>query len=342
MRNFNWRVINCQDLKKSASLHPQPRQNFDIASAISRDTGLAFIHVFSGAAIFPQTPSPIQTALLTTIAMIGFAANSLLCRVALASHAIDPATFTTVRVVSASVLLAIAITMSGKRLPRLTATNWRPMLALLAYLLLFSFAYTQLGAGTGALLMFGAVQLTMFAVALWHGERLPALSWAALFVAVAGLIYLMLPGVTAPDTLSGLMMAGSGVAWGTFTLLARGFPDPIEANISNFVACLPIVALVNVAALTQFNVTAIGVGYAVLSGALASGVGYVAWYAALRGLARTQAAIVQLVAPILAAVGGTLFLCEPLTSRLLVSCIAVLGGVAVVVLQRAPSKTMTG
>jgi drug/metabolite transporter (DMT)-like permease len=271
--------------------------------------------------------------------MICFAANSLLCRLALADHAIDPATFTTVRVASASVALALIMLSHGKR-PTIALRNWKPAAALLGYLLLFSFAYARLNTATGALVLFGAVQMTMFAVALWHGERLPPLSWGALLMAVAGLVYLMLPGIAAPDPLGGLMMVGSGMAWGTFTLLARGFPDAVEANTSNFVACLPVVALVNVASESHFHVTAIGLGYAIGSGVFASGFGYVIWYAALKGLARTRAAIVQLVVPILAAIGGIIFLSEPVTSRLVISCVAVLGGVAIVLGQRPAQKEL--
>jgi drug/metabolite transporter (DMT)-like permease len=280
-----------------------------------------------------QTEFSSRTALLIIAAILCFAANSLLCRMALASHAIDPATFTTVRVASAGFVLSVIMSPRDKSWLKTVFQNWKSAAMLLAYLILFSFAYTRLNAGTGALLLFGAVQLTMFTVALWHGERLPALSWAALSIAGAGLIYLVSPGMAAPDTPSALMMTGSGIAWGAFTLLARSFSNPVEATASSFVACLPVVAIINIAAHADFNATPAGVGYAVASGALASGVGYVIWSMALHRIARAHAATIQLTVPALTAAGGMIFLSEPLTLRLLISSIAILGGVAVVLTQ---------
>jgi drug/metabolite transporter (DMT)-like permease len=282
-------------------------------------------------------PFSSRTAFLTAVAMLCFAANSLLCRIALVSHAIDPATFTTVRVASAGVALAAIMSARGMRYAKLAFLNWKSAAALLAYLLLFSFAYTRLNAGTGALLLFGAVQLTMLSVALWNGEALPALFWAALLVAVAGLFYLVLPGITAPDAMGALMMAGSGTAWGIFTMLARSFSYPIETTANNFFVCLPAVAIVNVASHADFNATTAGVCCAVISGALASGVGYVIWSVVLHRIARVHAATIQLTVPTLAALGGMIFLSEPLTPRLVISCILVLGGVAIALAQRVSS-----
>lgn len=278
----------------------------------------------------------MRTTLLTTAAMLCFAANSLLCRLALAPHAIDPATFATVRVASAAIVLTLIMVLSGMGLPKISLSSWKPTLALLGYLLTFSFGYARLETGTGALLLFGAVQLTIFTVALWRGERLPLLSWIALAVAAAGLIYLVMPGVSAPDPLGALFMIVSGVAWGAFALLARDLPNAIEANADTFLLCLPVMMAVNVGAAGQFHVSGTGLALAVASGAIASGVGYVIWYAALRGLARTHAATVQLVVPVIASFGGVMLLSEPVTARLVIASVAVLGGVAGVLMRRNP------
>ncbi|MBY0381948.1 MAG: DMT family transporter [Xanthobacteraceae bacterium] len=274
--------------------------------------------------------------------MLCFAANSLLCRLALAPHTIDPASFTTIRVASATLVLALILMIRGMGRPKVSFSNWPSTAALLGYLLFFSFAYARLNAGTGALLLFGAVQLTMFAVALWHGERLPMLSWAALAVAVAGLVYLVLPGVAAPDALGAIMMAVSGAAWGIFTLLARRFPNAVQANADNFLACLPVAVVINLLSASQVHVSDTGLALAVASGALASGVGYLIWYAALQNLARTHAATVQLVVPAIAALGGAVLLSEPVTIRLVVASIAVLGGVAVVLTRKQPAPRISG
>jgi drug/metabolite transporter (DMT)-like permease len=220
-----------------------------------------------------------------------------------------------------------------RRPPRLTKAGWPAVAALFAYLVFFSFAYEQLSAGTGALILFGAVQITMFTVALRAGEQFPKLSWAALGVAAVGLVYLVLPGVTAPDPLSAAFMALAGVGWGFVSILARGTPDPIENNASGFVGCLPLVAFVNLCLAHDFHVSAAGLGLAAASGAVASGLGYVIWYAALNGLPRTHAATVQLSVPAIAAFGGVLLLSEPITLRLVVASVALLGGVAVIVLR---------
>ena len=280
-------------------------------------------------------PLDVRTAALTSLAMVCFAANSLLCRLALAPQRIDAASFTTVRVLSASAMLVAIFAVSRRSLPSVSAGNWRQTASLFAYLVFFSFAYTRLSAGTGALLLFGAVQLTMFIAALRHGERFPMLSWAGLGLAVLGLLYLLLPGATAPDPLGAVFMIIAGTAWGLLSLLARGGRDPLAANLANFATCIPLVIAVSLALSGEFHVTAAGLSLAVASGAVASGLGYVIWYAALRGLARTHAATVQLAVPAIAAFGGVILLAEPVTTRLVVASCALLGGVAVVISRRA-------
>jgi drug/metabolite transporter (DMT)-like permease len=272
------------------------------------------------------------------LAVLCFAANSLLCRLALAPDLIDPATFTTVRILSAAAILVFVVWVRGRHLPRLKYAKAGSIAALFGYLIFFSFAYARLTAGTGALILFGSVQLTMFAVALTEGEHFSALSWLGLSVAVGGLIYLVLPGLSAPDPLGALMMAVSGIAWGLFSLLARGVDDPVEANASNFLFCLPPAMLVNLVFVGNFHVTSMGVSLAIASGAIASGLGYMIWYFALRELPATSAATVQLSVPAIAAAGGVLLLSEPLTGRLLIASAAMLGGIAIVLAQRVKPK----
>ncbi len=279
--------------------------------------------------------SSSRTALLTCAALIAFAANSLLCRAALGSHSIDAASFSTVRVSAGAVTLClILLAQSRGAFPKL-APNWRSVAALCAYMLGFSFAYLSLHAGTGALILFGCVQLTMFIVSLRGGEHFSPLSWAGLAIAFAGLIYLVSPGLSAPDPLGAILMAAAGVAWGFYSLLGRGPKDPLQATATNFVFSVPVVIVVSVVAFSQAHLSQTGLVLAIASGAIASGCGYVIWYAALRGLSGTRAAVVQLAVPVIAAVAGVALLNEPVTLRLIIASIATLGGVAIVLAQRA-------
>lgn len=279
--------------------------------------------------------SPSRTVLLTCAALIAFAANSLLCRAALGPHSIDAASFSTVRVIAGAVTLCVILLGQGRgAFPKL-APNWRSVAALCAYMLGFSFAYLSLHAGTGALILFGCVQLTMFIVSLRGGEHFSALSWGGLAIAFAGLIYLVSPGLSAPDPLGAMLMATAGVAWGFYSLLGRGAKDPLQATATNFVFSVPVVIVVSIAAFSQIHLSQTGLVLAIASGAIASGCGYVIWYAALRGLTGTRAAVVQLAVPVIAAIAGVALLHEPVTLRLVIASLATLGGVAIVLAQRA-------
>jgi len=276
----------------------------------------------------------VRTIGLTAVAMIAFAANSLLCRQALGDHLIDAATFTTVRVVSGALTLVLIVML--RRRPRQAGTgDWRSAAMLFTYMAFFSFAYLSLSAGTGTLILFGAVQLTMFVTALRQGEHFPMPSWGGLALAVAGLVYLVSPGVTAPDPLGAVLMAVAGVAWGFYSLLGRGVADPLEATARNFVYSVPLVGLVSLVFLGDFSPSTAGLVLAVASGAVASGCGYVVWYAALPSLSATRAATVQLSVPVIAAIGGVILLSEDVTLRLVLASAATLGGVAIVLAQRA-------
>ena len=269
---------------------------------------------------------------LTAAAMVAFAANSILCRLALGVGLIDAASFATIRTISGALVLAGILLLRQK--PVTARPDWRSVLALYLYMVFFAFAYLSLSAGTGALILFGAVQLTMFTVALRNGEHFPAVSWAGLALAIGGLVYLVSPGLTAPDPLGAALMTVAGIAWGAYSLVGRSAAHPTEATAHNFLYAVPLVVATSLVFLGDFEVTAAGAGYAMASGGVASAIGYAIWYTALKGLTGTAAATVQLSVPVIAAVGGVLLLSEAVTPRLVVASAATLGGVALVLTQR--------
>lgn len=267
--------------------------------------------------------------------MTAFAANSLLCRAALRDTGIDPASFTSLRLVSGALMLALLLwpRLRG-RVP--ASGNWRSALALFVYAAAFSYAYVSLAAGTGALLLFAAVQATMILGGLFAGERPTARQGLGLALAFAGLVILVLPGVTAPSWQGASLMLAAGIAWGLYSLRGRGVADPAAATAGNFLRAVPLALTLSLVA-TAFAPPAwdgLGAFYAILSGALASGLGYVVWYTALRGLSATSAASVQLGVPVIAAVSGIVFLGETASWRLLLAGVAILGGIALVLRKR--------
>jgi drug/metabolite transporter (DMT)-like permease len=276
-----------------------------------------------------------STPLLTVVAMLAFAANSLLCRLALGDEQIDAASFTTVRVVSGAITLVLFMLPRWRRGEHKARFDWGAALMLFAYMIFFSFAYLSLSAGTGALLLFGSVQLTMLFAALRAGERFTPWSWTGLLLAVAGLVYLVSPGITAPDPLGAVFMIVAGLAWGLYSLVGRRAGNPLESTANNFILAAPMGIAVSLLFIAELQLSARGLLLAVASGSVASGLGYVTWYAALRGLTSTRAATVQLSVPVIAAVGGVLMLAEPVTLRLVLASTATLGGIALVLLQRS-------
>jgi len=279
----------------------------------------------------------MQLIVLTAFAMLAFAGNSLLCRLALQHTGIDPATFSSVRLASgALVLCLIAAARRAPGEPRLGG-NWLSALALFVYAEAFSFAYVSLSAGTGALLLFAAVQISMIGWGIRRGERLGPWQVAGFVLAVAGLVLLLLPGLTAPPWQGALLMSASGLAWAVYSLRAKGSGDPTRATAGNFLRATPLALAVSALMLGSARWDAAGLAYGVASGALSSGVGYVVWYAALRELKLTSAATVQLSVPVIAAFGGVLLLGESASLRLVGASILVLGGVAVVLLARRSS-----
>jgi drug/metabolite transporter (DMT)-like permease len=279
-----------------------------------------------------------STAFLTAVAMIAFAANSLLCRMALGEGTIDAASFTTIRVASGAIVLTL-IALPGRRTSGGDATDFIAVAMLFLYMAFFSFAYLSLAAGTGALILFGTVQLTMFAAALVGGERFNGLSWLGLAFALAGLIYLVSPGLSAPDPLGAVLMTVAGIAWGFYSLRGRQAVSALRTTANCFVYSVPLVLIVSIVFLGDLQATPRGVALAIASGTVASGLGYVIWFAALPGLTAGRAATVQLSVPVIAAFGGILLLSEAFSSRLLIASVATLSGIWLVLAQRVRRVT---
>ena len=279
-----------------------------------------------------------MTLLLTAVALVAFASNSILCRLALGAREIDAASFTLVRVVSGALTLAaIRAAAAPKVAPKTEAKRgpWISAALLFIYAAPFSFAYIRLSAGTGALILFACVQATMLIGAIRSGERFKRLEGIGLATALAGLTYLVSPGLSAPSPLGSALMAIAGVSWGLYSLRGRGSADPLGDTTNNFVWAIPLALLVSLAAVRGTHISARGVALATASGALASGLGYTVWFAALRGLTAIRAATVQLTVPVLAAAGGVLLLQESVTFRLVASAALILGGVGLALAGRA-------
>lgn len=278
-----------------------------------------------------------RVLILTSAAMIAFASNSLLCRAALRQTSIDAASFTFIRVFSGAVVLWFV--MNLRRMIRTTQSggvggNWISALALLIYAAGFSFAYVAVATGTGALLLFGAVQSTMILWGLHKGERLRVIQILGLIVAMTGLVVLVFPGLSGPPLFGSILMLGAGVAWGIYSLRGKREKNPVAATTGNFVRAVPFAAAVSIVFLRWLDLDLAGVIYAIISGAITSGLGYVIWYTVLPSLKAASAATVQLSVPVLAAAGGILLLGEPITLRYLVASLAILGGIALVVLEK--------
>lgn len=267
----------------------------------------------------------------TLLAMIAFAGNSLLCRIALKTSPIDAASFTTIRIISGALTLWLIVRLRNDS--AIGGGNWLSALALFAYAGAFSFAYITLTAATGALLLFGAVQVTMIGWGIRSGDRLRRWQVVGVLCAFSGLVGLLLPGLSAPPLVGATLMLGAGVAWGIYSLRGKGAGDPTCVTAGNFMRAVPFTAALTLTMLPEMSIDAAGFWYAVTSGALASGVGYALWYAALKDLSTSTAATVQLSVPVIAAVGGIVLLGEQLTLRLLIASAVILGGIALVILQ---------
>ncbi|MGE3799892.1 MAG: DMT family transporter [Candidatus Kapaibacterium sp.] len=281
----------------------------------------------------------MATLLITLFTLIAFAANSLLCRMALGGQLIDPVSFTTLRLTSGALaLVTISRLVSERKEPQQKKGSWVSGLALFAYAVAFSLAYISLSAGMGAVLLFGSVQVTMIGAALKGGERLRPTQWLGSAAALVGLIYLVLPGISAPDPLGALLMMVSGIAWGIYSIRGKGVSAPIAMTARNFTRAAPMAIAASLIAISMLHLKPYGILLALISGVVTSGLGYVLWYRALRNLTTTQASIVQLMVPVLAAFGGVAFLSEEVSTRLIVASTIILGGVMLAVIKIAPKR----
>ena len=271
----------------------------------------------------------IKLVLLAALAMTAFAANSLLCRMALVETDIDPASFTFWRLTSGALMLTLLVVMRNQK--PLQEGNMASAIALFVYAAGFSFAYVSMTTGAGALLLFGAVQVTMISWGLFKGERMSALQWGGFLLALIGLILLLLPNAAVPQLSSALMMLAAGIAWGVYSLKGKGAKFPIEATAGNFIRATPLALVLLVIFWPGGELHAEGIMYAVVSGAIASALGYALWYSILVHIAAIKAATLQLSVPVLAVFAGWLFLDETVTLRIILSSLAVIGGVAMVI-----------
>ncbi|MGC2238475.1 MAG: DMT family transporter [Pyrinomonadaceae bacterium] len=272
----------------------------------------------------------------TIFALACFALNSILCRLALKTDEIDAASFTLIRLISGAItLLLISLFVSKTETKR---GNWLSAFFLFAYAICFSFAYINLTTATGALILFGSVQATMIIAAIISGERPRILEWIGLFLALGGLIYLVFPGLAAPPLLNSILMASAGIAWGFYTLRGRGSLSALADTTGNFLRAVPMIILVCLPFVSQIHLSQKGIVFAILSGAIASGIGYSVWYAALKFHTATRAAILQLSVPILAAIGGVIFLSEEIALRLILATLLILGGICLAIFGRAKIK----
>ncbi|MGV7235477.1 MAG: DMT family transporter, partial [Nitrosomonadaceae bacterium] len=276
----------------------------------------------------------LKVFLFTSCALTAFAANSILCRFALGTEAIDAAGFTCIRLLSGVVALFLILFVRSGLSPTRSMGSWSAGLMLFLYAVTFSYAYLELDTGTGALILFGSVQTTIVGVSIVKGNKLLWIEWVGLAISFAGLVYLLLPGVSAPSMLGFVLMSIAGAAWGFYTLLGRGSDNPLADTAYNFLRSMPLTLVILIAAFGDFHITTTGAMLAILSGAITSGLGYTIWYIALKNITATQAAVSQLAVPVIAALGGVIFMAELITLRLTVAAVMILGGIFMVVVGR--------
>ena len=277
----------------------------------------------------------IKVIAYTGFALTAFALNSILCRLALRGNEIDAAGFTLVRLASGAAMLVILSYFFSSKKEIRNSGDWRSAFFLFAYAICFSFAYLGLTAGTGALVLFGAVQITMIGISAFRGERPTGLELVGVLIAIGGLVYLVLPGLAAPPILNAALMAAAGIAWGFYTLGGKGSGDPLADTTGNFVRSLPMMAIAAVPFFRSFHLSNRGIVLAIISGAVTSGIGYAIWYAALKHHTATRAAVLQLAVPVIAAAIGVWFLSESADSRLLIAGALILGGIATTIAGRS-------
>jgi drug/metabolite transporter (DMT)-like permease len=280
--------------------------------------------------------NPVKIIAATVFALLAFAANSVLCRLALGENAIDPSSFTIIRLISGIIILMAVMQLSEKsnNVKLKSKGSWLAASMLFIYAIAFSFGYVSLDTGTGALILFGSVQITMIITSVISGNKLHISEWLGLLIAFSGFVYLIIPDLVTPSLMGFMLMTISGVAWGFYTLLGRTSQSPLSDTVYNFLRTSPFILVLIFFGLNDIHLTYTGIVLAVLSGAIASGLGYFVWYIALKGLSVTQAAVVQLFVPIIAATGGVIFTHELITLRLIESSALLLGGILMVILGR--------
>lgn len=277
----------------------------------------------------------LKTILLTGMALIAFAANSVLCRLALGNGAIDASSFTGIRLLSGAIALFIILSIKGENKGALSKGSWLASFTLFLYAITFSYAYLSVDTGTGALILFGSVQITMIMLSLISGTRLHFIEWSGVIIAFTGFVYLIFPNITTPSINGFILMTISGASWGIYTLKGRSSINPLMDTTYNFIRTIPFVVLLAFFTMQNTNYSSEGIILALISGAITSGVGYTIWYIALGSISSTQAAVIQLSVPIIAAIGGVLFVSEIITIRLIISASIVLSGILMVVIGKS-------
>ena len=280
----------------------------------------------------------IKTIIYTTLALIAFAANSVICRLALKDGAIDPGLFTSIRLFSgAAVLIALVFLSKDSRYEK-SKGSWTSAARLFLDAAAFSYAYVSLETGIGALIIFGVVQITMIASSLISGYRMNGIECLGIFLALAGFLYLLVPGASAPSLSGFILMSLSGIGWGIYSLRGKNSKHPLVDTAYNFLRSLPFLILLLYFLAQESNYSTKGILLALLSGIVTSGIGYTIWYVALRGLNSIQASIVQLLVTVMASIGGILFVGEIVSFRLMVSSLMILGGILLLIIKRITPK----
>jgi drug/metabolite transporter (DMT)-like permease len=280
----------------------------------------------------------MRVFIYTVLALIAFAGNSVLCRMALGAEEIDPTSFTVVRLLSGAFVLVLILKLGRAKNVEGARGSWKSAGMLFTYGAAFSFAYLSLDTGTGALILFGAVQFTMILIGIKLGHSLNRIEWLGVAIASVGFIYLMAPGLTTPSFLGFILMCVSGIAWGLYTLAGKNSLNPLSDTAYNFLRTSPLVFALAVIFFQYIDISVRGFILAIASGAIASGLGYTIWYMALRDLSATRAAVLQLLVPVIASAGGVVFSSEHISAQLVISSILVLGGVLLVIMAKPSSK----
>jgi len=285
-----------------------------------------------------KSASFVKTMIYTILALMAFAANSVICRLALKDGAIDPGMFTSIRLSSGAIVLIVLVFISKERRQEKSKGSWISAAMLFLYAAAFSYAYVSLETGIGALIVFGVVQITMIASSFISGYRMNGLEWLGILLALAGFLYLLLPGASAPPLNGFILMTLSGIGWGIYSLRGKNSKHPLVDTAYNFLRALPFLILLFYFLAQESNYSTKGILLALLSGIVTSGIGYTIWYAALKGLNSIQASIVQLLVPVLAAIGGVIFVGELISFRLMASSLMILGGILLLIIKRIPPQ----